>query len=95
MKVTFVSNYINHHQIPLSNVLFRELGKDYTFIQTEKMEEERVQLGWGLKTLPEYVKCSYEEPEQCAELILESDMVIWGAWKRKLCFSPVCRQESR
>lgn len=88
MKVTFVSNYINHHQIPLSNVLFRELGKDYTFIQTEKMEEERVQLGWGLKTLPEYVKCSYEEPEQCAELILESDMVIWGGLEEEAMLQP-------
>ena len=88
MKVTFVSNYINHHQIPLSNVLFRELGKDYTFIQTEKMEEERVQLGWGLKALPEYVKCSYEEPEQCAELILESDMVIWGGLEEEAMLQP-------
>jgi len=88
MKVTFVSNYINHHQIPLSNVLFRELGKDYTFIQTEKMEEERVRLGWGLEGLPEYVKCSYEEPERCAELILESDMVIWGGLEEEAMLLP-------
>ena len=47
MKVTFVSNYINHHQIPLSNVLFACLGKDYTFIQGEPMEEERVRMGWN------------------------------------------------
>lgn len=88
MKVTFVSNYINHHQIPLSNVLFRELGKDYTFIQTEKMEEERVQLGWGLKTLPEYVKCSYEEPQLCEKLVLESDIVIWGGLEEEAMLQP-------
>lgn len=88
MKVTFVSNYINHHQIPLSNVLFRELGKDYTFIQTEKMEEERVLLGWGLSSLPEYVRCSYKEPELCANLIMESDIVIWGGLEAEDMLEP-------
>lgn len=88
MKVTFVSNYINHHQIPISNVLFRELGKNYTFIQTEKMEEERVQLGWALNQLPEYVKCSYEEPEFCAKLIMESDIVIWGGLEEEAMLQP-------
>ncbi len=88
MKVTFVSNYINHHQIPLSNVLFRELETDYTFIQTEKMEEERVRLGWGLEELPEYVKCSYEEPEECARLVKESDMVIWGGLEEEAMLQP-------
>ncbi len=88
MKVTFVSNYINHHQIPLSNVLFRQLGKDYTFIQTEKMEEERVRLGWGLEGLPEYVKCSYEEPQLCEKLIMESDVVIWGGLEEEAMLLP-------
>ena len=40
MKLTFISNYINHHQIPLSDELYRILGKDYVFVQTEPMEEE-------------------------------------------------------
>ena len=40
MKTTFVSNYINHHQIPFCDALYRRLGEDFTFIQTEPMEEE-------------------------------------------------------
>ena len=88
MKVTFVSNYINHHQIPLSNVLYRELGRDYTFIQTEKMEEERVRLGWGLEDLPEYVKCSYAEPQLCATLVSDSDIVIWGGAEEESMLLP-------
>lgn len=78
MKVTFVSNYINHHQIPVSNVLYEHLGDDYTFVQTMPMEEERVKLGWNPKDVPQYVCFAYEEEERCKELILESDVVIWG-----------------
>lgn len=54
MKVTFVSNYINHHQVPLSNELYRLLGEDYAFVQTEPMEEERIKQGWAkdYSTLP-------------------------------------------
>lgn len=47
MKVTFVSNYINHHQVPFCEEMYRRLSEDYRFIQTEPMEEERVKMGWG------------------------------------------------
>ena len=47
MQVTFVSNYINHHQIPVSNELYAQLGDSYHFVQTQPMEEERVKMGWG------------------------------------------------
>lgn len=79
MKLTFVSNYINHHQIPMSNELYRALGADYTFVQTEPMAEERKAMGWGIsgETIP-YLKCYYEEPEACRGLILDSDIVIFG-----------------
>lgn len=79
MKLTFVSNYINHHQIPLSNELYQLLGTDYTFIQTEPIEAERLQMGWQDESgkLP-YLRLFYEEPEYCEKLILESDVVVFG-----------------
>lgn len=79
MKLTFVSNYINHHQIPVSTVLYETLGDDYHFIQTETMEAERVQMGWSAdaSALP-YLKCWYEEPEACRKLVMESDVVVFG-----------------
>lgn len=79
MTFAFVSNYINHHQIPLCNALYRELGKDFTFIQTMPMEEERVAMGWGvdLAKLP-YVKCLYREEYDCLKIIAESDVVLLG-----------------
>ena len=79
MTFTFVSNYINHHQIPLCDALYRELGEDYTFIQTMPMEEERLAMGWGvdLGRLP-YVQCLYEAEYDCLKKIAESDVVLFG-----------------
>ena len=79
MKLTFVSNYINHHQIPLSNALFQRLGAEYTFIQTEPVESARLEMKWeDLSEQIPYVRCSYQEPELCRRLIMESDLVIFG-----------------
>lgn len=79
MTLTIVSNYINHHQIPLAKELYQKLGSDFSFIQTEPMEEDRVKMGWGseLSNLP-YLKLYYEEEESCAKLIMDSDIVIFG-----------------
>ena len=91
MKITFVSNYINHHQIPFCNAMSSllaqksgnehkagESGGGFTFIQTEKMADERVQMGWNQSERPAYVKCYYEEEEAFRKLIADSDVVIFG-----------------
>lgn len=79
MRVTFVSNYINHHQIPVSEVLYEKWREGYHFIQTEPMEEERIKLGWNneIKGIP-YLLCYYDDPQGCQQLIEESDIVIFG-----------------
>ncbi len=89
ITLTFASNYINHHQIPVSNELFRLLGKNYTFIQTEPVEEERLRMGWQDESgnLP-YLKLFYEEPEQCRRLILESDVVVFGGTDEESYIQP-------
>ncbi|MBQ8040127.1 MAG: glycosyltransferase family 4 protein [Lachnospiraceae bacterium] len=89
MQITFVSNYINHHQIPLSDELYAQLGKAYHFVQTEPMEEERVKMGWGgeVKELP-YLVSYYEQPEFCKKLILESDVVIFGGVEDESYIAP-------
>ena len=79
MKLIIVSNYINHHQIPLANELYQKLGSEFAFIQTEPMEEDRVKMGWGSEVASlSYLKLYYEEPEACAGLIMDSDIVIFG-----------------
>lgn len=79
MKVTFVSNYINHHQIPFCEAMYGKLKGDFCFVQTEPMEEERIRMGWGvdLEKLP-YLRLFYEKEEECRELIADSDAVLFG-----------------
>ena len=78
MHITFVSNYINHHQLPLSEELYRLTGGDYTFLQTEPMSEERIRMGWD----PELSKKPYvkvvEDKEEAKRIILESENVIFA-----------------
>ncbi len=84
MKITMISNYINHHQIPFSDALYEKEDVEYTFIQTEPMEEERIKMGWGLdpKSFP-YVKLLYEEEQVCKELINNCDMLLVGWMERE------------
>ena len=79
MRTVFVSNYINHHQIPFSDALYKRLGEDYHFIQTEPMEKERRQMGWhtDANKLP-YVVCSYEQEQRARKLIAEADLLLAG-----------------
>lgn len=87
--MTFVSNYINHHQIPLSRALYEKLGGDYSFVQMEAMEEERIRMGWNSQQtgLP-FVRCAYEQPDACRKLIMDSDIVIWGGVEDETWLQP-------
>ena len=77
-QFVFISNYINHHQIPLCNALYESLNGEFVFIQTEPMEEERVRMGWQETDGLPYIMYFYEEPELCKKLIAESDVVLFG-----------------
>lgn len=79
ITVTFISNYINHHQIPFSNACHELLGEGFHFIQTEPMEAERLSMGWSSEgERLSYVSCLYEEEEKCRKLIRESDVLLAG-----------------
>lgn len=79
MTFTFVSNYINHHQIPFCNAMHAALGEDFRFVQTMPMEEERVAMGWKVdENTLSYVLCLYEDEYTCRKLIAESDVVLFG-----------------
>ena len=44
MRITMVSNYINHHQLPFSDAMY-ELCGEYCFVQTMPMEQKRIDMG--------------------------------------------------
>lgn len=89
MRITFVSNYINHHQIPVSDELYGLTEGKYTFVQTEPMEQERINMGWDASAMNKpYVKLYYEDRAGCDKLILESDCVIFGGCEDESIIKP-------
>ena len=82
MKIVFVSNYINHHQIPFCEAMIKNAGSEgeFVFIQTQKVEEERTAMGWS-DSLPSYVMCSFtddEAHEKCLKKIMDADVALIG-----------------
>ncbi len=92
MKIIFVSNYINHHQIPFCEAMIKRIGEgnEFYFIQTEEMESDRKDMGWG-GALPDYVLTTYESEEsakRCRDLIRESEVVIFGGSRDEALLTP-------
>lgn len=82
MKVVFISNYLNHHQIPLSNALYQQVHGRYRFIGTQPMTQERMNLGWKVERTYPYEIHSYgteEATAECKRLADHSDVVIVGS----------------
>lgn len=77
-RFVFLSNYINHHQIPFCNAMFERMGGSFAFIQTQEMEEERVRMGWHNGEQLPYMLYFYEQPELCRKMISEADIVLFG-----------------
>ena len=78
MRVTFVSNYLNRHQIPFCEAMHAKLEGQFRFVQTEPMEKERQDLGWKLDGSYEYVIEFEKDPEEAKKWIEQSDAVLIG-----------------
>lgn len=77
-EVVMVSNYINHHQIPFCEAMYRYLKGRFAFIQTQPMEQERISMGWQDEVDLPYMQYYYKEQERCKELIAGCPVVIFG-----------------
>lgn len=101
-QVVFVSNYINHHQIPFCEAMYRYLKGRFAFVQTQPMEQERVSMGWQDQADLPYLVRYYEEPEKCRRLISDCPVIIFGGvddesyiTERLQCGKPVIRYSER
>ena len=83
MNIIFVSNYLNHHQISFCENLYKMQGGDFCFIQTEKMTEERINLGWSNNQFsPPYLyEYTQETKEYIKTLFENADIIIYGDTK--------------
>ena len=83
MKVTFFSNTMNHHQLPFSLAMDRLTGGQYTFVATEPISRERLDMDYAdmNKAYP-FVLTTYDSPEnaqRAMKLAVESDAIIVGS----------------
>lgn len=74
----FVSNYLNHHQIPFCNAMYELCGGSFAFIQTGAVEEERIRMGWDGQAHQPYLKLYYKEEQVCRRLIAHAEIVMFG-----------------
>ena len=84
MRITFYSNFINHHQIPLCEAFIRLVGKDnFTFVATEPIPTDRIKLGYRDENKKyNYILTTYDSHEneiKAIRLSVESDIVILGS----------------
>lgn len=80
MKITFYSNFLNHHQLPFCEEMIKILGKNFKFVATEKIPLERLQLGYeDMNDKYEFVIKAYEDEKKAIELAEESDVIILGS----------------
>lgn len=82
MKITFFSNFLNHHQLPLCLELLKIEYIDFHFIAMQPMNKERKILGYkDMNVSYKFCILAYENENnyQIAErLAIDSDVVIWG-----------------
>lgn len=79
IDITMVSNYINHHQMPFCEAICERDGVTFTFVQTQEMEQKRVDMGWYMDPHDiSYVIASYEDRERAYKAIMDADILLIG-----------------
>lgn len=85
MRVAFVSNYLTHHQLPFCHAMNARLGNKFCFIETERMSQNRINMGWQLEEAKDiHVIKSYMDNSAyrlAVRKINEADAVIIGGTK--------------
>lgn len=83
MKITFFSNFLNHHQLPFCKEMYECIGEDFKFVATEPVPQERLNMGYhDMSTQYPFAINTYSSKqayEEAVELGNESDVVIIGS----------------
>jgi len=83
MKIVFYSNFLNHHQLPLCMEFIKREDIQFTFVATEKIPQERLDMKYeDMNKKYSFVLCSYENfknEKKALELAESADIVIIGS----------------
>ena len=81
MTLTFVTNFVHHHQLPVADEFYHLLGKDYCYIATESLPDWLIKGGYDPTLDRDYIVRSHlsdEEMTKARKIIDDSDVVIAG-----------------
>lgn len=82
MTIVFLSNFINHHQVPVADELYQLTDHNYRFIATEPIPESFLRSGYPDFSDKPYLIKAYESVEKRQEAdadIRNADVVICGS----------------
>ena len=83
MKIVMVSNFMNHHQLPFSQELWKRADTEYRFVALEPIPQERLAMGYeDMNHRYPHVLCAYDSAEtmrQAERLIDGADVAIFGS----------------
>lgn len=87
MKVTFFSNYLNHHQLPLCLAMDRLTEGNFIFVATTPVPAKRLSMGYhDMNKQYSFVLTTYDsaENEYMAQVLAQkSDVIIIGSAPKK------------
>lgn len=81
MKLTFYSNYLNHHQVLVADELYKLLGENYHFVATLPRNPLRLKGGGDFSTRPYCILAgeTKDAHNKALRLSIESDVCIFAA----------------
>ena len=90
MKVAFITNFINHHQVYVADELYKRLGDSFIFIETIPMPKWLLDSGYPQIDRPYLLKTYLNDfcLKQALQFANETDVVIVGS-------APECFVEKR
>ena len=81
MKITFFTNYVHHHQLPLADELYKLIGDEYKYVALEELPDWLIRGGYDPTLDRPYIIRAYKSEiarNEAISLIETSDVVITG-----------------
>lgn len=81
MKIVYISNFLNHHQMPVAEKLYELTGGKYRFIEQEPMPESFRKGGYPTYDTTPFLIQYWRSPSLALEakrLVLEAEAVLYG-----------------
>ena len=81
IRVTFISNFISHHQRPFCDAMYAREDVDFTFVAQKPLSQTRKDMGWVEAAALPYEIRAYESEAAHArarEAVRRSDVAIFG-----------------